>query len=91
MFALCERGRTVGNRDAIEFGSLLWRGRIWRRRQGRGSSNREINDIVEQIAVDIVKELKREHLTTSGETFLEWQRPYVEDHIASDDPVLKSL
>ena len=45
----------------------------------------------EQIAVDIVKELKREHLTTSGETFLEWQRPYVEDHIASDDPVLKSL
>ena len=50
-----------------------------------------INDIVEQIAVDIVKELKREHLTTSGETFLEWQRPYVEDHIASDDPVLKSL
>ena len=51
----------------------------------------KINDIVEQIAVDIVKELKREHLTTSGETFLEWQRPYVEDHIASDDPVLKSL
>ena len=54
-------------------------------------SRKKINDIVEQIAVDIVKELKREHLTTSGETFLEWQRPYVEDHIASDDPVLKSL
>ena len=71
--------------------SLLWRGRIWRRRQGRGSRIEKINDIVEQIAVDIVKELKREHLTTSGETFLEWQRPYVEDHIASDDPVLKSL
>lgn len=51
----------------------------------------KINDVVEQIAVDIVRELKREHLTTSGETFLEWQRPYVEDHIASDDPVLKSL
>lgn len=51
----------------------------------------KINDVVEQIAVDIVRELKREHLTTSGETFLEWQRPYVEDHIVSDDPVLKSL
>lgn len=60
---------------------------------GKGATTaiEKINDIVEQIAADIVKELKREHLTTSGETFLEWQRPYVEDHIASDDPVLKSL
>lgn len=59
--------------------------------KGAAPAIKKINDIVEQIAVDIVKELKREHLTTSGETFLEWQRPYVEDHIASDDPVLKSL
>lgn len=59
--------------------------------KGAAPAIEKINDIVEQIAVDIVKELKREHLTTSGETFLEWQRPYVEDHIASDDPVLKSL
>ena len=59
--------------------------------KGAAPAIEKINDIVEQIAVDIVKELKREHLTTSGETFLEWQRPYVEDHIASDDPVLLSL
>lgn len=59
--------------------------------KGAAPAIEKINDIVEQIAVDIVKELKREHLITSGETFLEWQRPYVEDHIASDDPVLKSL
>lgn len=59
--------------------------------KGAAPAIKKINDIVEQIAVDIVKELKREHLTTSGETFLEWQRPYVEDHIASDDPVLNSL
>ena len=59
--------------------------------KGAAPAIEKINDIVEQIAVDIVKELKREHLTTSGETFLEWQRPYVEDHIVSDDPVLKSL
>lgn len=59
--------------------------------KGAAPAIEKINDIVEQIAADIVKELKREHLTTSGETFLEWQRPYVEDHIASDDPVLKSL
>ena len=59
--------------------------------KGAATAIKKINDIVEQIAADIVKELKREHLTTSGETFLEWQRPYVEDHIVSDDPVLKSL
>lgn len=59
--------------------------------KGAAPAIEKINDVVEQIAVDIVRELKREHLTTSGETFLEWQRPYVEDHIASDDPVLKSL
>lgn len=59
--------------------------------KGAAPAIETINGIVERIAADIVKELKREHLTTSGETFLEWQRPYVEDHIASDDPVLKSL
>ena len=42
--------------------------------KGAAPAIEKINDIVEQIAVDIVKELKREHLTTSGETFLEWQR-----------------
>ena len=59
--------------------------------KGAAPAIEKINDVVEQIAADIVRELKREHLTASGETFLEWQRPYVEDHIVSDDPVLKSL
>lgn len=59
--------------------------------KGAATAIKKINDVVEQIAADIVRELKREHLTTSVETFLEWQRPYVEDHIVSDDPVLKSL
>ena len=60
---------------------------------GKGSAPaaERINEIVEHIAATIVKELQREHLTTSNETFLEWQRPYVEEHIASDDPVLHSL
>ena len=60
---------------------------------GKGSAPAidQINGIVEHIAAEIVKELQREHLTTSTETFLEWQRPYIEDHIVSDDPVLKSL
>ena len=61
------------------------------KRQGSAPAIDQINGIVEHIAAEIVKELQREHLTTSTETFLEWQRPYIEDHIASDDPVLKSL
>ncbi|TPF94953.1 hypothetical protein BG22_04225 [Bifidobacterium sp. UTBIF-78] len=60
---------------------------------GKGSAPaiERINGLVEEIAAAIVKELRRERLTTSGETFLEWQRPYIEEHITSDDPVLRSL
>ena len=60
---------------------------------GKGSAPaiERINGLVEEIAAAIVKELHRERLTTSGETFLEWQRPYIEEHITSDDPVLRSL
>ncbi|KFI93833.1 putative tetratricopeptide repeat-containing domain protein [Bifidobacterium saguini DSM 23967] len=50
-----------------------------------------IANTVEHIAAEIVKELQREGLTSSSETFLEWQRPYVEEHIQSDNSVLKSL
>ncbi len=50
-----------------------------------------INAIVERICSDIVDELRREGLTTSRETFLEWQRPYVEEHIVSAAPCLHSL
>lgn len=60
---------------------------------GKGSAPaiERINGLVEEIAAAIVKELRRERLTTSDETFLEWQRPYIEEHITSDDPVLRSL
>lgn len=50
-----------------------------------------INAIVERVCSDIVDELRREDLTTSRETFLEWQRPYVEEHIVSAAPCLHSL
>lgn len=50
-----------------------------------------INAIIERICSDIVGELQREGLTRSQETFLEWQRPYVEEHIVSDAPCLHSL
>ena len=50
-----------------------------------------INAIIERICADIVSELQREGLTSSQETFLEWQRPYVEEHIVSDAPCLHSL
>lgn len=50
-----------------------------------------IDTIVERICSDIVDELRREGLTTSRETFLEWQRPYVEEHIVSDASCLHSL
>ena len=50
-----------------------------------------INAIIERICADIVGELRREGLTRSQETFLEWQRPYVEEHIVSDAPCLHSL
>ena len=60
---------------------------------GKGSAPAadEIARIVEDVAQSVVKELKREHLTRSDETFLEWQRPYIEEHIVSDSPILHSL
>ena len=58
---------------------------------GKGSAPAvaRINELVETICAGIVNELKRDGLTRSDETFLEWQRPYVEEHI--DDPWLRSL
>ncbi|MBT1181571.1 DUF4037 domain-containing protein [Bifidobacterium sp. CP2] len=60
---------------------------------GKGSAPAasEIAAQVEAVARAIVKELAREGLTRSDETFLEWQRPYVEEHIVSDAPCLHSL
>ncbi|OZG68045.1 DUF4037 domain-containing protein [Bifidobacterium eulemuris] len=49
------------------------------------------NATVEHICGQIVTQLRREGLTNSDETFLEWQRPYVEEHIADSNPCLHSL
>ncbi|OZG55416.1 tetratricopeptide tPR2 repeat protein [Bifidobacterium tissieri] len=57
--------------------------------KGSGPAVAQINEIVDHVCTKIVTELKRDGLTRSDETFLEWQRPYVEEHIAN--PWLKSL
>lgn len=59
--------------------------------RGAGPAAGQIHDIVEHICSRIVTELREEGLTSSRETFLEWQRPYVEAHIDSEDPVLHSI
>ncbi|WP_423734802.1 DUF4037 domain-containing protein [Bifidobacterium felsineum] len=59
--------------------------------KGAAPAAETIADTVEHIAAEIVKELQREGLTSSNETFLEWQRPYVEEHIESRNPALRSL
>ncbi|WEV68966.1 DUF4037 domain-containing protein [Bifidobacterium sp. ESL0775] len=60
---------------------------------GKGSApaQEQVQSTIEHICGEIVTELKDEGLTNSDEEFLEWQRPYVEAHIGSDDPVLHSL
>ncbi|MBI0146065.1 DUF4037 domain-containing protein [Bifidobacterium sp. M0399] len=59
--------------------------------KGARPSAERITKLVESICARIVEELQAEGLTSSPETFLEWQRPYVEAHISSDDPVLHSI
>ena len=51
----------------------------------------KISQTIEHVCAEVVAELRREGLTGSDETFLEWQRPYVEEHIASDAACLHSL
>ena len=59
--------------------------------KGAAPAAARINETVETIAGQIVTELRRDGLTRSDDTFLEWQRPYIEEHIQSTDPILKSL
>ena len=59
--------------------------------KGARPAAESITKLVESICARIVEELQAEGLTNSPETFLEWQRPYVEAHISSDDPVLHSI
>ena len=59
--------------------------------KGARPAAERVTELVESICARIVEELQAEGLTNSTETFLEWQRPYVEAHISSDDPVLHSI
>lgn len=53
--------------------------------------DKALHDLVESVCSQSVTELKRQGLSDSDETFLEWQRPYVESHIVSTSPILRSL
>ncbi|MFP1710863.1 DUF4037 domain-containing protein [Gardnerella vaginalis] len=59
----------------------------------KGSSEAEskINEIIQNVCNDVVQELKYQGLSDCNETFLEWQRPYVEAHINSRATCLRSL
>ncbi len=59
--------------------------------KGAGPAIEHITTIVESICSEIVTVLTAEGLTTSDETFLEWQRPYVEAHIERRDSCLISV
>lgn len=58
---------------------------------GDETAQRNASATIEDIAVETVAALKAAGLTGSGETFLEWQRPYVEERIESEEPCLHSL
>ncbi len=60
---------------------------------GKGDSiaQKQVTQIIDSICEDIVRELQYEGLSDCGETFLEWQRPYVEEHINSRAACLWSL
>lgn len=55
------------------------------------NATQHIIDTIEHICTEVTDTLNELHLTTSRETFLEWQRPYVEEHIVSTAPCLHSL
>ncbi|MCI1220186.1 MAG: DUF4037 domain-containing protein [Bifidobacterium sp.] len=58
---------------------------------GSGPAQNQIRSMVDHICAQIVHELNAEGLSDSSESFLEWQRPYVEEHIESGAAVLHSL
>lgn len=59
--------------------------------KGAGIAQKQVKQIIDSICEDIVRELQYEGLSDCGETFLEWQRPYVEAHINSHAACLRSL
>ena len=59
--------------------------------KGAGIAQKQVAQIIDSICEDIVRELQYEGLSDCSETFLEWQRPYVEAHINSRAACLRSL
>ncbi|PJM73898.1 hypothetical protein CS006_01670 [Bifidobacterium primatium] len=57
--------------------------------KGAGPVVRQVTEVIDHLCAEVLTELRRDGLTRSDETFLEWQRPYVEEHITN--PWLKSL
>lgn len=57
--------------------------------KGAGPARARLEEVVETICAQVVAELLARGLTRSNDTFLEHQRPYVEEHITDD--WLKSL
>ena len=49
------------------------------------------NALISQICNEIVAELRYQGLTSGSEDFLEWHRPYIENHISQEYPFLRSL
>ena len=59
--------------------------------KGAGLAQKQVTQIIDSICEDIVRELQYQGLSDCDETFLEWQRPYVEAHIHSRAACLRSL
>ncbi|MFU0564800.1 DUF4037 domain-containing protein [Gardnerella pickettii] len=59
--------------------------------KGSSESESKINEIIQNVCNEVVQELKYQGLSDCNETFLEWQRPYVEAHINSRAACLRSL
>lgn len=59
--------------------------------KGAGLAQKQVTQIIDSICEDIVRELQYQGLSDCSETFLEWQRPYVEAHIHSRATCLRSL
>ncbi|RSX54928.1 tetratricopeptide repeat protein [Bifidobacterium dolichotidis] len=51
-------------------------------------ARKELTETIELICNRVTCGLQAAGLTSSAHTFLEWQRPYVEEHISSSDPSL---
>ncbi|MFT8356636.1 MAG: DUF4037 domain-containing protein [Bifidobacterium aquikefiri] len=56
-----------------------------------GRAIEPLTSIIDSICREVVTELRRQGLTTSSETFLEWQRPFIEANITSRETCLRSL